>query len=88
MERIQLIRLTKNKGTGNVWINPAQVIYAEQAEDKENKDAKDKSPRFLTILHMAGREDKLFVREAPDEINKIIRNLKVEKEVKEVTQYK
>jgi len=88
MERIQLIRLTKNKGTGNVWINPAQIIYAEQAEDKESKEAKDKSPRFLTILHVAGREDKLFVKEAPDEINKIIRNLKVEKEVKEVTQYK
>ena len=88
MERTQLIRLTKNKGTSNVWINPAQVIYAEQAEEKEGKDEKSKSPKFLTILHMAGREDKLFVKEAPDEINKIIRNLKEEKEVKEITQYK
>jgi hypothetical protein len=88
MERIQLIRLTKNKGNGNVWINPAQIIYAEQAEDKESKEAKDKSPKFLTILHVSGREDKLFVKEAPDEINKIIRNLKAEKEVKEVIYYK
>ena len=88
MERIQLIRLTKNKGDASVWINPAQIIYAEQGEEKESKDSKDKSPKFITILHVAGREDKLFVKEAPDEINKIIRNLKVEKEVKEVTQYK
>jgi hypothetical protein len=88
MERIQLIRLTKNKGTANVWINPAHIIYAEQAEDKEAKDEKDKSPKFFTILHMTGNEGKLFVKEAPDEINKIVRNLKVEKEVKEVTHYK
>ncbi len=88
MERTQLIRLTKNKGNGNVWINPDQIIFAEQGEDKESKDEKDKSPRYLTILHVAGREGKLFVKEAPDEINKIIRNLKVEREVKEITQYK
>jgi len=88
MERTQLIRLTKSKGTSNVWINPAQIIYAEQAEDKENKDEKSKSPKFFTILHVTGQENKLFVKEAPDEINKIIRNLKVEKEVKEITQYK
>lgn len=86
MERTQLIRLTKNKGNNNVWINPAQIIYAEQAEDKESKDEKAKSPKFLTILHIG--EDKLFVKESPDEINKIIRNLKAEKEVKEVIQYK
>lgn len=88
MERTQLIRLTKNKGNGNIWINPDQIIFAEQGEDKETKDAKDKSPKFLTILHVAGREDKLFVKESPDEINKIIRSLKVEREVKEITQYK
>jgi hypothetical protein len=88
MERTQLIRLTKNKGNSNVWINPAQIIYAEQGEDKESKDEKVTSPKYLTILHVAGREDKLFVKEAPDEINKIIRSLKEEKEVKEVTQYK
>lgn len=88
MERTQLIRLTKNKGNANVWINPAQIIYAEQGEDKESKDEKDKSPKYLTILHVAGREDKLFVKEAPDEINKIIRSLKEEREVKEIVQYK
>jgi hypothetical protein len=88
MERIQLIRLTKNKGNGNVWINPAQIIFAEQGEEKEGKDEKDNTPKYLTILHVAGREGKLFVKESPDEINKIIRNLKVEKEVKEITQYK
>ena len=88
MERTQLIRLTKNKGNANVWINPAQIIYAEQGEDKETKDDKVKSPKYLTILHVAGREDKLFVKESPDEINKIIRSLKEEREVKEVVQYK
>ena len=88
MERTQLIRLTKNKGGSNVWINPDQIIFAEQGEDKESKDEKSKTPKFVTILHVAGREDKLFVKEAPDEINKIIRNLKVEKEVKEIIQYK
>lgn len=88
MERTQLIRLTKNKGNNNVWINPAHIIYAEQAEDKEGKDEKSKSPKFLTILHITGQENKLFVKEAPDEINKIIRNLKMEKEVKETTHYK
>jgi hypothetical protein len=88
MERVQLIRLTKNKGTASVWVNPAQIIFAEQAEDKENKDPKAKSPKFFSILHVAGVENKLFVKEAPDEINKIIRSLKVEKEVKEVTNFK
>ena len=88
MERTQLIRLTKNKGNGNVWINPAQIIYAEQGEDKESKEEKDKTPKYITILHVAGHEDKLFVKETPDEINKIIRNLKEEREVKEVIQYK
>jgi len=88
MERMQLIRLTKNKGNSNVWINPDQIIFAEQGEDKESKDDKAKTPKYLTILHIAGREDKLFVKESPDEINKIIRNLKVEREVKEITQYK
>ena len=88
MERTQLIRLTKNKGNVNVWINPAQIIYAEQGEEKESKEAKDKATKFLTILHVAGREDKLFVKETPDEINKIIRNLKEEREVKEIVQYK
>lgn len=87
MERTQLIRLTKNKGNSNVWINPAHIIYAEQGEEKE-KDEKSKSPKFVTILHIAGHEDKLFVKEAPDEINKIIRNLKEEREVKEIIQYK
>lgn len=88
MERIQLIRLTKNKSNSNVWINPAQIVFAEQGEDKEGKDEKDGATRYLTILHVAGREGKLFVKESPDEINKIIRNLKVEREVKEVTSYK
>ena len=72
MERTQLIRLTKNKGTGNVWINPAQIIYAEQGEEKESKEEKDKTTKYITILHVAGREDKLFVKESPDEINKIL----------------
>ncbi len=88
MERTQLIRLTKNKGNSNVWINPAQIIFAEQGEDKESKEEKEGAPRYLTILHVAGREGKLFVKESPDEINKIIRNLKVEREVKEIVQYK
>ena len=88
MERTQLIRLTKSKGTSSVWINPTQIIYAEQAEDKESKDEKSKTPKFFTILHVTGQENKLFVKEAPDEINKIIRSLKAEKEVKEITQYK
>ena len=88
MERTQLIRLTKNKGTSNVWINPAQIIFAEQGEEKDSKDEKDGAAKYITILHVAGREGKLFVKESPDEINKIIRNLKVEREVKEITQYK
>jgi hypothetical protein len=88
MERTQLIRLTKNKGNSNVWINPAQIIFAEQGEEKETKDEKDSTPRYITILHVAGREGKLFVKESPDEINKIIRSLKEEKEVREIISYK
>lgn len=86
MERVQLIRLNKNKG-GNVWVNPAHIIYAEQAEEKESKGAKEKA-KFFTILHVTGHEGKLFLQESPEEINKIIRNLKVEIEVKETVQYK
>ena len=88
MERTQLIRLTKNKGNGNVWINPSQIIFAEQGEEKDGQDEKEKGPKYLTILHVAGREGKLFVKESPEEINKIIRSLKEEREVKEVIQYK
>ena len=88
MERTQLIRLTKNKGNAYVWINPEHLIYAEQGEEKDGKDEKDTTPKYITILHVTGFDGKLFVKESPDEINKIIRNLKVEKEVKEVTSYK
>jgi hypothetical protein len=81
---VQLIRLTKTKG-GNVWVNPEQIIFAEQYEKKPEtpaapvKDAKTAAaakPVFETILHVTGKEPKLFVKEAPDELNKILRTMK------------
>lgn len=82
----QLIRLTKSNGA-NLWINPEHMIYAEQYEKKppapstppavkDPKTAREAQPVFETILHMAGKEPKIFVKEPPEEINKILRSLK------------
>ena len=85
---VQLLRLTKTNG-GEVWINPAQIVYAEVAKKKEpeeaapkQKTAGKKDDGFMTILHVTGKEGKVFVNESPAEINRIIksvkRNLKME----------
>lgn len=69
MRQVQLLRLTKDSG-GVLWINPYQIAYAEVGEKKDNKGK-------LTILHMATKE-KLFIKETPEELNKIIRSIKSE----------
>lgn len=86
MYPLQLIRITKDKG-GNVWINPDQIIYAEQGKkDKDNDgDKKPGKQEFLTIIHIAGPEPKLFVKETPEEINKILRSMKHMKKVETTT---
>lgn len=60
----QLLRLTKSGDKGNLWVNPEQIIYAEVAERKEDKSS-------MTILHITGKDGKIFVKEHPDELNKI-----------------
>lgn len=79
---VQLLRLTKNTG-GEVWINPQQIIYAEIGKKKDapppdpkQKPAAKKGDEFMTILHMTGKEGKIFVSESPAEINRIIKSVK------------
>ncbi|MEO6610701.1 MAG: hypothetical protein ABIT05_01160 [Chitinophagaceae bacterium] len=86
---VQMVRLTKTNG-GELWINPAQIVFAEIGRKKDSpedntgkvKPAPGKKEEFMTILHMTGKEGKVFVTEAPAEINRIIksvkRNLKIE----------
>lgn len=68
---IQLLRFKKHIGTGNVWVNPEQMVYAEEAEKKEDKTK-------FTVLHVTGKEGKVFIKEHPEEINKIIKSIKRE----------
>lgn len=70
MRPIQLIRLTKSTGAGVIWLNPQQIIFAEQTEKKEDKSK-------LTVIHVTGKE-KLFVKESPEELNKIFRSIKAD----------
>lgn len=81
---VQLIRFTKTNGN-TIWINPEQIIFAEQYEKKKDtttppvkdpKTAKEAKQAFETIVHVTGKEPKLFIKESPDEINKILRSLK------------
>lgn len=74
---VQLLRFKKATGGGEVWVNPEQVIYAEAHEKKEDKSK-------LTILHVTGKEGKLFIKESPEEVNRIFRSIKEET----VTTYK
>lgn len=68
---IQLIRFKRNIGTGNVWVNPEQMVYAEEAEKKEDKTK-------FTVLHVTGKEGKVFIKESPEEVNNILRKIKRE----------
>lgn len=78
---VQLLRLTKTNGQ-ELWINPHQIIYAEVGKRDQSKEpaAKDsKTPKkeeFITILHVTGKDGKVFVTQSPAEINKIIRSIK------------
>jgi hypothetical protein len=79
---VQFIKLTKNLG-GEVWVDPSRIIYMEVGTSKElatkeaDKDPKKKTdppgPTSMTIIHVNGAKKELFVKESPDEINKIIR---------------
>lgn len=73
---VQLLRLTKTNG-GEAWVNPAQIVFAEIGKVPE-KDRKDKTKdEFLTILHMTGKEGKVFVLESPAKINEIVRKTSI-----------
>jgi ribosomal protein L35AE/L33A len=67
---VQGTKFTKHKGDGSVWIVPEHIIYMEPFEKKEG----DKLVKG-TIVHVSGKEGKVFVKEHPDEINKILRTL-------------
>lgn len=71
---MQLLRFTKVFGDkANIWINPDQIIFAEVGEKKE--EGKKEMVKY-TVLHVTGKEGKVFVKEHPDEINKIVRSIK------------
>ncbi len=61
---VQLLQFKKSTGGGEVWINPDQIIYAEVVELKEGKGPS-------TIVHLTGKEGKVFIKEHPAEMNKI-----------------
>lgn len=81
MYPLQLIRLTKNKG-GNLWINPEQIIYVDQGEEKTEGEKKPGKPQMITIIHTSSKD--LFVKEPPDEINKILRSMKRETKIQQI----
>jgi uncharacterized protein YlzI (FlbEa/FlbD family) len=78
----QMIRFTKTNGDA-IWINPEHVIYVEQA-DRKSAPATDPAPPKkegtgkLTIVHVSGKEGKVFIKESPEEMNKIFRTVKKE----------
>jgi|GEM_PF-7078242 len=69
MPYVQLLRFTKSTGKGTIWINPEQVIYAEPVESKDNKGP-------MTVVHVTGKEGKVFIKESPEEMNKIFRSIR------------
>jgi uncharacterized protein YlzI (FlbEa/FlbD family) len=87
---MQLLRLTKTNG-GELWINPEKIVYAEIGKKSDAKEAPVRDPKtaaarkeeFITVLHVEGKDGKVFVQESPSKINEIIRGLKrtVKKEV-------
>jgi hypothetical protein len=66
----QFVKLTKHKGEGYVYVVPEQMIFAETFEKTEQG-----KPVKGTIIHVSGKDGKVFVREHPDEINSILRKL-------------
>lgn len=73
---IQFVRFAKHKGEGYVYIIPEKMIYAETFEKTEQgKVVKG------TIIHVDGKEGKVFVKETPEEINAILRKLNIDAEV-------
>lgn len=70
---MQLLRFTKHPSKTAIWINPEHMIFAETFEKLEGKETIKG-----TILHVSGKEGKVFIRESPEEINKIVRSIKKE----------
>ena len=79
---VQFIKLTKNLG-GETWIDPNRIIKIDVGTQREidgqppkpapNKDAKKPDPATVTIIFLEGLKKEVFVKETPEEINKIIR---------------
>lgn len=67
---VQSVKFGKHKGEGFVWIVPEHIIYLETFEKQEAG-----KPVAGTIVHVTGKEGKVFVKEHPDEINSILRKL-------------
>jgi hypothetical protein len=81
---VQFIKLTKNLG-GETWIDPNRIIKMDIGTQRDHdagretapvkgKDANKKpEPSVMTIIQLSGAKKDVFVRESPEEINKIIR---------------
>jgi hypothetical protein len=67
---IQSVKFTKHKGEGHTWIVPEHMIYLERFEKMEQGKKVEG-----TIVHVSGKEGKVFIKEHPDEINNILRKL-------------
>jgi hypothetical protein len=70
---VQQIKFTKAFQEGNIWIVPEHIIYSETGEKKEPGK---KEPTKYTVVHVTGKDGKVFIKEHPDEINRILRGMK------------
>lgn len=78
--RVQLLLLKNHyAGKSDYWINPAMIVYAETGSEKTDKPNVKIN---FTILHIAGGKEKIFVKESPEEINRIILSIRQDEVVK------
>jgi hypothetical protein len=77
---VQVLKFTSAfKEKEYIWINPEQVIYAETGEKKDSKDSK--VPVKYTVVHVTGKDGKVFIKESPEEMNRIFRSVKKEMKI-------
>ena len=61
-----LLEFQKLSGKGSHWINPDNISSVASGKDKDGKD--------YTVLHMNSQsEPKIFIKEKPEELNKIFK---------------
>jgi hypothetical protein len=70
---IQFVRFTEAYKQEPIWIIPEQMIFAEVVEQKDTKTKHVLGQ--MTVMHLAGKDAKIFIKELPEEINRILSKL-------------